>query len=98
MQSGTGDGGEGDNSYLRMDIHCTCMRVRALRALRVFQVLQHDFWGTHLQPPEGYNTHKSFRPVITLLWAAEWRLTNALGLGGREMQVPSHALRQPGSV
>jgi hypothetical protein len=50
------------------------------------EVLKHDFWGTPLDPPEGYTTHKSFRPLMTLSFACEWLLTSALGLGGREMQ------------
>lgn len=52
----------------------------------VLEVLKHDFWGTALKPPEGYNTHKSYRPLVTLCYAAEWRLAARLGLGGREMQ------------
>jgi len=53
----------------------------------LLEVLQHDFWGTSLNPPEGYNTHKSFRPLITLLYAAEWQLAARLGFQGREMQL-----------
>lgn len=50
------------------------------------EVLHHDFWGTSLTPPEGYNTHKSFRPLITLSYAVEWQLAAKFGLQGREMQ------------
>eukprot|EP00929_Paragymnodinium_shiwhaense_P013402 TRINITY_DN121262_c0_g1_i1.p1 TRINITY_DN121262_c0_g1~~TRINITY_DN121262_c0_g1_i1.p1 ORF type:complete len:760 (-),score=126.84 TRINITY_DN121262_c0_g1_i1:307-2505(-) len=52
----------------------------------ILEVLQHDFWGTHLNPPEGYNTHKSYRPIITLSFAAEWLLAAKLGYGGQEMK------------
>lgn len=57
----------------------------------ILDVLQHDFWGTHLNPPEGYNTHKSYRPVITLMYAAEWILAQRYGYGGSEMK-PMRAL------
>lgn len=52
----------------------------------VLEVLRHDFWGTHLNPPEGYTTHKSFRPLVTLCYAAEWLLAGKLGYRGLEMQ------------
>eukprot|EP00928_Gymnodinium_smaydae_P017795 TRINITY_DN16800_c0_g2_i1.p1 TRINITY_DN16800_c0_g2~~TRINITY_DN16800_c0_g2_i1.p1 ORF type:complete len:731 (-),score=78.98 TRINITY_DN16800_c0_g2_i1:792-2984(-) len=52
----------------------------------IWDVLQHDFWGTHLNPPEGYNTHKSFRPVITLSFALEWQLAAKMGFQGQEMK------------
>lgn len=53
---------------------------------RVWDVLQHDFWGTALNPPEGYITHKSWRPLITLMYAAEWQVASRLGFGGAEMK------------
>eukprot|EP00927_Polykrikos_kofoidii_P022003 TRINITY_DN20663_c1_g1_i1.p1 TRINITY_DN20663_c1_g1~~TRINITY_DN20663_c1_g1_i1.p1 ORF type:complete len:830 (+),score=110.85 TRINITY_DN20663_c1_g1_i1:186-2675(+) len=52
----------------------------------VMEVLRHDFWGTHLNPPEGYNTHKSYRPIITLSFAAEWLLAARMGFAGQEMK------------
>lgn len=52
----------------------------------VMEVLQHDFWGTHLNPPEGYNTHKSWRPLITLSYAVEWQLAQRYGYQGQEMK------------
>mmetsp|Transcript_75277 Transcript_75277/g.243708 ORF Transcript_75277/g.243708 Transcript_75277/m.243708 type:complete len:732 (-) Transcript_75277:154-2349(-) len=52
----------------------------------ILEVLKHDFWGTSLNPPEGYNTHKSYRPLVTLSYAAEWLLCQRFGYGGREMQ------------
>lgn len=45
----------------------------------IFEVLKHDFWGSLLNPPEGYITHKSWRPLITLLYAAEWSLAKRYG-------------------
>lgn len=52
----------------------------------VLEVLHHDFWGTSLNPPEGYNTHKSWRPLITLMYAGEWQLASRFGFQGFEMQ------------
>eukprot|EP00435_Cladocopium_sp_Y103_P064568 s6_g26.t1 len=49
-------------------------------------VLRNDFWGTSLNPPEGYITHKSWRPLITLMYAAEWLLCARYGFQGMEMQ------------
>ena len=37
----------------------------------VLEVLRHDFWGTSLTPPDGYVTHKSYRPLITLSYALD---------------------------
>ena len=34
----------------------------------------------------GYVTHKSWRPLITLMYAAEWLLCARFGFQGREMQ------------
>ena len=52
----------------------------------VMEVLKHDFWGTPLNPPEGYITHKSWRPLITLMYAAEWQLCSRFGFAGTEMK------------
>ena len=52
----------------------------------VMEVLKHDFWGTPLNPPEGYITHKSWRPLITLMYAAEWQLCSHFGFAGTEMK------------
>ena len=52
----------------------------------VLEVLKHDFWGTPLNPPEGYITHKSWRPLITLMYAAEWQLCARFGYAGAEMR------------
>ncbi|CAE7576574.1 unnamed protein product [Symbiodinium natans] len=52
----------------------------------VLEVLKHDFWGTSLNPPEGYVTHKSWRPLITLMYAAEWQLCARFGYAGFEMK------------
>eukprot|EP00927_Polykrikos_kofoidii_P073499 TRINITY_DN6952_c0_g1_i2.p1 TRINITY_DN6952_c0_g1~~TRINITY_DN6952_c0_g1_i2.p1 ORF type:complete len:739 (+),score=84.73 TRINITY_DN6952_c0_g1_i2:97-2313(+) len=42
----------------------------------ILQVLKHDFWGMEL---DGLSTHKSWRPLITLLFAVEWRLATCYG-------------------
>ncbi|CAK9056434.1 unnamed protein product [Durusdinium trenchii] len=52
----------------------------------LLQVLRNDFWGTSLNPPEGYITHKSWRPLITLMYAGEWLLCARYGFEGLEMQ------------
>ncbi|CAJ1339906.1 unnamed protein product, partial [Effrenium voratum] len=52
----------------------------------ILEVLRHDFWGTSLNPPEGYITHKSWRPLITLMYAAEWVLCGRWGFAGAEMR------------
>ena len=52
----------------------------------ILEVLTHDFWGTPLNPPEGYITHKSWRPLITLMYAAEWQLCARFGYAGAEMK------------
>jgi len=52
----------------------------------IMQVLRNDFWGTSLNPPEGYITHKSWRPLITLMYALEWLLCARYGFQGLEMQ------------
>mmetsp|Transcript_12602 Transcript_12602/g.28553 ORF Transcript_12602/g.28553 Transcript_12602/m.28553 type:complete len:738 (+) Transcript_12602:62-2275(+) len=58
----------------------------------ILEVLRHDFWGTPLNPPDGYVTHKSFRPLITLLYALEWQTWEALGWGGGAQMHPMRAL------
>lgn len=35
---------------------------------------------------EGYITHKSWRPLITLMYAAEWVLCGRWGFAGAEMR------------
>ena len=40
------EGGEGDNLYLRMNSNCTCMRVRAFRALRFLKLWLYSFGCT----------------------------------------------------